>query len=313
MKKNPFQPDPAQDDAPEASPIGRLSYNHWYRRAFMNSARGLAEMSLADALRLLWAAKLWLAAGALAGLAGAALFWAVAVPHYKAQAVIAPANPMNGAGFTRALQENESFSPLSFLLDRVGGGNASDFVRFEAMARGPAIAEKLLENKTILQGLSRDRAWLWSRPPELWNAAQFSEYLQRRVDIASLPGSSLRQMRYSHPDPRFAVFLLHEIQRETDTAIRRKTKGETLGRIAYLQAELGKAANPEHRRALTDLLLEQERLNMLVSIDQPYAADVVEAPAPSSRPRWPDVPMAAVMLALAGMLVGFAVFGLRRA
>ncbi|HRQ61432.1 MAG TPA: hypothetical protein PLO23_07980, partial [Alphaproteobacteria bacterium] len=252
-------------------------------------------------------------AGALAGLAGAALLWAVAVPHYRASAVIAPANPMNGAHMASAMEHDQRFAPLNFLLQRVGGANAPDFVRFEAMARGPGMAEALLANKTVLQGLARDKAYFWSQPPQSWNAAQFAEYLERRVEITPMPGSALRVMKYAHPDARFAAFLLSEIHRQTDAAIRRKTRGETLGRIAYLQAELGKAMNPEHRRALTDLLLEQERLNMLVSIDQPYAADLIESPSPSSRPRWPDIPMAACLMVLAGMLAGFAVFGLRRA
>lgn len=314
MRTNPLQhPDSEDDEALKKSPISRLSYNNWYRRAFANSAEGLAEMSLADALRLLWAAKAYLAVGVLAGVAGALIFWAVSVPHYRAAAILAPANPMNGGQLAGAVDNDQGFAPLNFLLQRVASANAPDFVRFEAMARGPGIAESLLENKTILQGLARDKAYIWSRPQESWNAAQFSEYLQNRVEIAPLSGSGLRAMRYAHPDARFAAFLLNEIHRQTDAAIRRKTRGEVLGRIAYLQAELGKAINPEHRRALTDLLLEQERLNMLVSIDQPYAADLIESPGPSSRPRWPDIPLAATLMALAGMVAGFAAFGLRRA
>lgn len=50
---------------------------------------------------------------------------------------------------------------------------------------------------------------------------------------------------------------------------------------------------------------------MLVSIDQPYAADIVENAASSSRPLWPDIPLAAVLLVLAGMALGFAAFGLK--
>lgn len=303
----PSKPDPDQD-----SPISRLKYNNWYRRAFTNSAEALGEMSLADALRLLWSARAYLLAGAMIGIAASALLWGISIPHYRASLTLAPANPMNGAQFSRLLNDGESSSPLSFLLQRVGGGNTPDFVRFEAMIQGQAVAEALLENEVILQGLARDTSYLWSRPQTTWTAAEFSEYLSQRVSLESLPGNGLRRLRYSHPDPRFAAFLLSEIYQKTDTMIRRKTKGETLGRIAYLQAELSKAANPEHRRALTDLLLEQERLNMLVSIDQPYAADAVEAAASSSKPLWPNIPLSACILALAGMVLGFAVFGLRK-
>lgn len=311
MKKAPAL---KSDDGPgPASPISRLNYNHWYRRAFGNSAAPAGEMSLADVLRVMWRARLWLAAGALAGLMAASLLWALAVPHYKAHLTVAPAHPMNDAQFSRLMEGDRNFAPLNFVLQRVGGSNTPDFIRFEAIARGQGVAGTLLENNAILEGLNRDRAFVWSQPRLSWTAAQFAEYLQDRVDIAAVPGGNLRVMRYSHPDPRFAAFLLTELHKAADTSIRRKTKGETLGRIAYLQAELSRAGNPEHRRALTDLLLEQERLNMLVSINQPYAADVVEGAAPSSRALWPDIPLAALLSALAGMAAGLAFFGLRRA
>ncbi|MCD8498241.1 MAG: hypothetical protein LRZ85_09380 [Alphaproteobacteria bacterium] len=310
MKRSPsFKPD--NDHEPD-SPIGRLNYNHWYRRAFMNSAEALGEMSLMDALRLLWSARLWLAGGALLGLAAASLLWFTAVPHYRAALTIAPANPMNGAQFSRLLQNDENLAPLNFILQRVGSGNTPDFIRFEAILRGQTMAEALLENPVILEGLARDRSFVWSAPPSEWTPAQFSEYLAKRVDIASVPGGGLRVVRYSHPDPRFAAYLLSELARAADASIRRKTKTETLGRIAYLQAELSKTNNPDHRRALADLLLEQERLNMLVSIEQAYAADIVETASSSSRPLWPDIPLSALVFVLAGMGLGFAVFGLRR-
>ncbi|MCD8493954.1 MAG: hypothetical protein LRY39_00715 [Alphaproteobacteria bacterium] len=228
------------------NPITRLSYNHWYRRAFMNSAAMMGEMSLWDALRLLWRARLWLAAGALAGLAGTLLLWGIAVPQYRAELTLAPANPMNGAQFSRLMQEGESFTPLSFLLQKVGSVGTPDFIRFEATARGQAVAAELLEDKAVLTGLERDKAFFWNQPPTHWTPAQLSEYLARRVDIAPAANGSLRRFTYSHPDPRFAAFLLNEIRRKADEAIRLKTRGETLGRIAYLQAELAKVNNPDH-------------------------------------------------------------------
>lgn len=310
MKNAPSHNSGSSQDQDPKNPITRLNYNHWYRRAFMNSAGALGEMTLMDALKLCWRAKFWLLAGLLAGLASAALLWALAVPQYRAALTLAPANPMNGAQFSRLMQDGESFTPLSFLLQKVGSTGTPDFIRFEATARGQAVAEALLKDRAILEGLARDPAFLWDHPRAQWNAAELSEYLERRIAIEPVSGGNLRQLRYSHPDPRFAAYLLSEIRKNADQAIRLKMRGETLGRIAYLQAELEKSANPDHRRALADLLLEQERLNMLVSIDQPYAADIVEDSASSSHPLWPDIPLAAVLLGLAGMALGFAAFGL---
>ena len=105
--------------------------------------------------------------------------------------------------------------------------------------------------------------------------------------------------------------MIGRIHRVSDEIIRRRILYEVNGRVAYLNTALSATVNPDHRRNLTSLLIEQERLKMLVSLDQPYAATIVERPFVSSKPRWPDPYIIYAVFLFVGLLLGFIVYGLR--
>ena len=103
---------------------------------------------------------------------------------------------------------------------------------------------------------------------------------------------------------------LHET---ADGLIQYGLRKEVNERIAYLQKAMAEVRNPDHRRALTDLLMEQERLKMMVSIDQPYAAAMVEPSAISATPAWPDTTLVFLAFGVAGAFLGFIVFSIAQA
>ena len=98
----------------------------------------------------------------------------------------------------------------------------------------------------------------------------------------------------------------------TDRLIRDSVQAAATERAAYLDAKIQEARHPEHRKTLTELLLEQERLLMLASIDQPYAASVIEPASKHYKPQWPDAFMLFAAFGLIGGFIGFIAFGLRR-
>lgn len=67
--------------------------------------------------------------------------------------------------------------------------------------------------------------------------------------------------------------------------------------------------NPEHRRALTNLLMEQERVKMLVSIDQSYTATIVEPAANLPKPSWPKPLLILPIFMMIGAVLGFVLHG----
>lgn len=316
---------PKDDYNQQATPprLGKpMKYHHWYKRNSANTDHdAMAELAerpkaqtapvhLTDLLRDLWQAKTYILLGALTGIVCAILFTAIATPYFKAGIILSPAKPMSGSNFASA-GNADNLSLISYLLQRTGVGNSVEFSQFETMAKGPVIAAQLLNDKNIRTGLYHDRTFPFSTPKESWNAQELSEYLQDRLHMESIGATGMRRMVYSHPDPAFAAYMLQNIQHITDTAIRTATRKETQDRITYLRSNLAQTNNPEHRRALTSLLLEQERLKMLVSIDQPYAAQIIEPASPSAKTTWPDKPLLFATLILAFGFIGFVIFNLR--
>lgn len=268
--------------------------------------------TLKDLLRDIFSARGFIMVFALAGAVAAGLFVYMATPYYRAQMIVSPANPMNGAEVSSLLADDNLFA-LRYLVQRVGVANSSDFMRFENVYDGQSVATALLKDERITEGLSQDRMFPFSRSETQWNAAKLAEYIDERVRLEPVGATPMRRLAYYHPDPTFAVYFIQAIHTVSDTLIRRDIHTNAAQRVQYLQDAVGKTNNPEHRRALTTLLLEQERLRMLVSIEQSYAASVIEPAASSYKPRWPDKALVFAALVFAGALAGFVIWSIRQA
>lgn len=255
--------------------------------------------------RQIWMTKFYWIIGAVIGCILSFVVMAVSIPHYKATMMISPANPINGAEISSMLADENIFA-LRYLVQRVGMTNSSDFLQFENTFSGTNVANKLIQNSDITRGISAQRATRFSGQPDLSSPQELAEYLQKHITIEPVGTSTVRRLVYKHPDPVFAAFLLQNLHHITDRTIRDKIRTESEARIQYLQASILSTRNPEHRKALTTLLLEQERLKMLASIDQPYAAAIVEPASYSARPKWPNKAFVYAAFILCGMILGFA-------
>lgn len=259
--------------------------------------------TLGDVLIDLWRAKLYIAGFGVAGFFTAMVFMLVSVPSYRAEIIVSPANPIQGAEVS-SLLANDDFFALRYLVQRVGVSNSSDFMRFETTYAGPQVAAVLLGDPQVRRGLEADRSFVFSGPDTRWNAARLSQYIARRVRLEPVGQGPMRKLVYLHPDAGFAVYFLSRIQSAGDALIRKGIREDAGQRIAYLQEAIDSTNNPEHRKALTALLMEQERLRMLVSIDQSYAASVIEPASASYKSVWPDK-----ILVVAGFVFAFALSG----
>lgn len=265
----------------------------------------VTEPSLAEMIRDIWEARTAITRGFLSGALCALLLMGLLMPSYKAEMIVAPASPMNGADMS-SMPLDGSLSALRYLVQRAGGGNSSNFLRFENLYAGPSVATLLLKDDVILAGLQNDktlRLRLLQKEKE-WTPDKLSAYIERRVKLVRLEDRTLRRLTYLHPDRKFAPYLLSRLHILTDALIRNDIRGQTIERISYLQEKLAQSTNPEHRRALATLLLEQERLLMLASIDQPYAAAALEPPHASVKTVWPDPLLVFPIFMLLGAVLG---------
>ena len=265
-----------------------------------------AEKTLFDVLRDLWRGKFYMVVFAIIMLALAFIFMSFAQNFYRAEMVIAPASHMGqGSGINKNSSEGTiQVQPISLQ------SNAA-FMRFENIYDGVSVAKILVNDKKIIDALKFDRNFEFSKAGNDWNTSNLSEYLNRRVKLESLSGTPLQKLTYLHPNKDFAAYMISRIHELSDKIIRGQILAQVNGRIKYLNKSLSVTNNPEHRRNLTALLMEQERIKMLASIDQPYAATVIEPPYILSKPSWPDPYVIYPVFLFVGLLLGFVVYGIR--
>lgn len=270
------------------------------------------EPTLADVLNDLWQAKFALLWGGVIGLVLAAVFLATAVPHYRASMLVAPAERRAGPDIKALLPDNSSFA-VQYLVNTLGSQDSGDYMRFETTLREATVARQLLEDERIVAGVRADR-WFTVQDENdaTESAGKFSAYLTKRVAIEPVGTTPLRRLVYKHPDPAFAGYLLTQLHEAADTIIRQEIRDRTQSREAYLQQALATVDHPDHRRALTSLLMEQEHVQMILAMDEPFAAIVAEPPAAGVQVYWPRKALALPVGVLAGMLLGYIAFVLRR-
>jgi hypothetical protein len=259
--------------------------------------------TLLDVMASIRRAKFFILCGVISGLALAVAFLTFAMPSYRAQMIVGPAAPISNdenAGAAAKLHASE-----------LSDANAMNFTRFEVTMTGPTVAGALLKDEKIFEGLMADRPYGLLEPESEWTPQELSDYIKSHVRIQSVGTSPLRRLVYYHPSPGFAAYFLTQLHNAADGMIRRAIRSEAEQRISYLQKTAQAAGNPEHRRSITDLLLEQERLLMLASVDQAYAATVIEPASSSYKPEWPDRFLILAAFMFSGVLAGFVVYGFR--
>lgn len=266
-------------------------------------------VSFRDVLNRLWTARMYILTGGVIGICAALIFIKLSVPQYQFRMTLAPANTMNGAEMS-SLMGNDDLFALRYMMQRVGVSGSSDFTRFETMMTGQAVADLLLQSDRIEKGLKSAKRFYYQDNP-VWTPPTLSAYLSRSLDVDPVGATALRHIVFKHPDPAFGTDFLTLLHGITDGLIRRQIKDDAQKRVAYLKQTIDSTQNPDHRRVLTTLLMEQERLKMLVSMDSDYAATLVEPPSRSAKPVFPNNPLSIIVMMLAGMACGYGVFSLR--
>lgn len=268
----------------------------------------LHEPTLADILRDFWRARLFVMAGAFLALLVATLFILFTTPLYKGSMIVAPADGYALGDYASSVADGQSLD-LPFWRPKDQEGVSTDFYRFVYTATGASVAAILLKDQSVLSGIAKDGRW--GGKGKDWTADELAEYLDRYIKIEHLGTTPLRRLSYQHPDPVFAAALLRKIHLVADQLIRRDRRRHSESRISYLQDALQKTINPDHRRGITNLLMQQEHIRMLANLDEAYAAIVVEPASSTSRPVWPRKTMILAAFIMLGMMGGYLVWSMR--
>lgn len=250
--------------------------------------------------------------GIITGIVVALLWMAFAIPQYKATMIVGPTTRTGTPDISALFPENSSYA-LEYVLRSFGPGDSSDFMRFEAILRGPSVAAVLLENPALKEGLSQTGRWSFIPSSEFENAAALSAYLQKNVRIEPVGNTPMRRVIYQHPDADFGRSFLVMLYGVADAVIRQEIQQKAAARIVWLNETLRATNDPEHRKMLANLLMEQEQVKMILALNEPFSAMMAEPPSVSAKPVWPDKSLLLPLLAFIGGFLGFVAYmALRR-
>lgn len=254
--------------------------------------------NLPELIARIWRGRKFVFIGIAVGFVIALLLILLLKPQYEATMIVAP--PSHDSRTDSFVEGVFVYAPD--VEARIPTGSP-EFIRFEQSLRGAAVANLIFKMDHIVDQIGDDSLWRGSSNT-IKTPQDLSLYLTQHIQVETMGATSSRKITYRHPDPEFAAKLLVMLRKADDQIIRTSVKAETETKIEWLKTEFAKTLNPDHRQALAQLLMSEERRRMLLSLETPYAVNVVEEAASTPRPVVPNRPMILVMLLFVGVACG---------
>lgn len=246
------------------------------------------------------------------------------VPEYTARMVVTP------TGGDSQGQASAARGVASQLGLNVGGPVANeDFNRFKVLLGSPQLAQSLQDRHGLMQivfaGGWDEESKTWKRPtgedferqqkirahfnlptwtpPSIYSLAS---YIAATVDIDSEEDSGFFELRVTHRDPKFAVWLLDTAYRSADALLRENKKAEITQQRRYITEQLAEQTSLDIRGTLLNLLASVERKDMALQSASLISSQVLIAPYLMPGQTAPNITLLIYAPALGSMAVAMA-------
>jgi len=272
-------------------------------------------------LRELFRGWLYLLGGLLLGPALVLLALNGVEPEYTAQMTVGPTARTGAAGMGARIPANQGPGTRTLAEPGTGEELLSDFTRFTSLLTALPLAERLARDPEVMTKLFSEswdeEAQRWIPPPGLvpgakrlvlrlagrtpWvppDARDVARRLRNDLWVEPTGPGPLHRIAFRHPDPDFAVRLITRIHRLADGLIREQAEIRISAGIDHLKSRRQAQPVLEHRNILADLQSDHELMHIMLDIDLPFAADLIE---PATAPALPDWPNPLVLVPLGGM------------
>lgn len=287
-----------------------------------------SEITLRDLALILWRGKWIIAATVLIAVSLVGAWMKIRSPLYTATMVVAPANETGAGELTSRLSQFTGIAALAGI-NLPEKQAVSPFDEFMEIIKSNTVAERLASRHGILPRVFEKR-WNWNPENRTWTRREsllapvgealraffdlpppspptprmLAEYLDKELTISAVETSGMQRVEFSHRDPRFAADLLRWLHEEGDGVIREEREARTSRQIDYIETKLQVIAAADHRRSLVQLLLDQEKQMMMIQVDLPFAARIIEPPNVSDDPTFPRPPLFIALAVVIGVLLG---------
>ncbi len=284
-------------------------------------------VELAGDLRRRWS---WILLAALIGLGAALAYLNLATTRYTTSLRITPAISSQ-TGLSSTLSRLGGLASLAGVSVRQGAEGASPFDLYLDRLTSRELAQQLTGDQRIMQTAFakqwdpstrtfRDRPGplrpirnllyaVAGQPVPAWTppgAEELQKYLLKTIGVAP-PGPKdppISSLIVQTPDPAFGVYLLETVHRQADADVRAASLQRAQQYADHLSRKLATTEVAEHRRTLSEALLEQERAVMMATSAGPFAALPLEPASGPTRPTSPKPVMAIVLGLFLGALIG---------
>jgi hypothetical protein len=167
--------------------------------------------------------------------------------------------------------------------------------RAQAWAPDPGLVPRLRRMLSNLIGRPS-----WSAP----DGRDLVRYLRYRILVQQIGNTPMRRISYRHPDPEFARLLLNRLYAVSERQLRAIAVRGNSTMIDEYERMIRVASDLEHKSALRATLIGHERFAMMMNVDLPLAADLLEPAAADALPDTPDPAMVLPIAIAAGLVLG---------
>jgi hypothetical protein len=230
-------------------------------------------------------------------------------------------------------QDSSGMQGLSGLVSQFtgggGGGAASSINQLTTMFTMPVVADNLdrrygLMRKVVFRSQWDEKRKSWRQPFSLramladavlnlfgmsaWHEPspnQLAAFIDGHLSTTTDKDTGMVTVTFRSPSGPFARDMLRMVYTEADRELREAERDRNRARIEYATSEMKNAQDLSRRDALSALLIQLERQNIQLNLDEPFAASLVQPPIIED---WPVAPRPFRMMGL-GLLMGLVLGG----
>ena len=283
------------------------------------------EIDLRELFGALWRGKFLIILCVVAAIALAALYLRSAERKYTVNYVFKPVATEDAMPSLGGLGGLASLAGVS-----LPSSTSSDFLTFKFMLKSEEVAQQLMQNDTLIQGVF-EREWnsetqsyrqpadgdltpylrglkklLTGEGPRDYappSAARLAEWLKEDGFSSSEDrDTGFLTLSAETPEPDLMIQVMSQVTEETDRLLKERYIASAEQTMGFYQQQLAKARAREHREALAKLIAQEDQKLMLASKGTYFVAEPLTEPSVSLNP---TSPKASLVLALSVVLGGF--------
>lgn len=275
------------------------------------SGETIAQELIGSAWRHRWLVALTIVAALGLGV----LFILVSPTRYTSRLIVMPTEASQQLS---DLLRNAGASVIAnSLTSLTGNEQITYFDRFSKQLTAVSIAAALKEHAGLVESLMDLR---WNDQRKIWESTSFltpikvafgldtsvdtsaqavAEFLRKNLNQEQDRDSPITTLSLDAADAEVARQTLGYLHRYSDDQIKQAIYQQTQSKLEYLQRRLQNVTVNDYRQTLIGLILDQEKILMLIQPNLPFAAEALEQPEVLTEP---SSPRKVRILALAGLL-----------